>query len=434
MAALLCVLTMAGAGAGAADDGRELLRQGMLALAASPGVTATLSVESDVASLQALLSTDEELLTPQAAQVLLGTSVQLTFPVAVPGEWFAMSVRSAGVDWAELRIVDNVLYGRADVRTWLEMVGADPALLEEARAALERDGILPADALEGRWIAITEPDGMVAAASEPDNALGRLGMAIIDSAEVELVGTDEHGDHLRVVVSPRVLGDVLALELSALSPGGASDWGLPPSGSVPDAPVELDLWVRDGVLVAARLDLMQLGALDQDYVLPPGVERLAVLLQLQPFHGQVLVPADALVVDGDLLFERLAEQVPTGPGDTDGPGEPSWPDSGTRVPQAPRQDLPGGSVSGGAPTARAPLSLDALLGLDMSRTPRARPASTSFPEAMEPDPALMDFYSRPGYGEARRRYCLQLDDVADAVWARHYADICPGSPAQPTGT
>lgn len=439
MTTLLCLLTVVGAGVGAADDARELLRQGLLGVAASPGITATLSMDSDVASLQALLSDDEGELTPQAAQVLLATSVQTTFPVAVPGDWFAISVRSAGVDWAELRVVDGILYGRADVRTWAEMVGADPAVLDEAYAALERDGVLPPEALEGRWIAVTEPDGVVAAASAQDHALGRLGMAIVDSAQVELVGSDEHGDRLRVTVSPRTLRDVLALELSALSPGGAADFGLPPSQSVPDVPVELDLWVRDGYLVAARLDLMQLGRLAPEHALPPGVERLAVLLQLQPFDGQLAAPDGALEVDGDRLFETLLDgEMPTGPQGPDGPGGGKddggtrWPDAAPRVPQSPRKVQPGGGSGGAA--VPAPLSLDALLGVDLSRSPRARPAATAFPGAMEPDTALAEFYSRPGYGEARRRYCLQLDDVPDTVWARHYADICPGSHAGSAAT
>lgn len=432
-ATLLSVLVVAGAHAGAAGEPRDLLRGGMLGLAAAPGLTTTFSLDTTTASMQALLADADTPVTAQVAEVLAGTSVQATFPVAVPGDWFGMTVTSGGLDWAEMRVIGGVSYLRADLPAWLDMLGADPALLDEARAELALGGALPPEALEGRWIAITEPDGVVAAASE-DNALGRLGMALADSADVELLGSDEHGDRLRVTVSLRTMRDALALELSALTPGGAADLGLPSSQEVPDVPIEVELWVRDGFLTAARFDLLRMGHLDPSAAMPPGVERLAIVAQFQPFDGRIPAPADAIEVDGDRLLESLVgEGFPQEPGEeSDGDGNDGgpWPDPAPKAPRVPRETVrparPAVSAPRGAARAGTPLSLNALLGVGTAQ-PRPRPPAKAFPDAMAPDQVLLDFYSRPGYGEARRRYCVQLDDVSDAVWARYYADICPGA-------
>ena len=215
-----------------ADDPKGALQAALDRLSEWEGVSLTMSIASDTASLVAASEGD---LTEDNAQKVIDSSITLS---AVSSEdptnaQFQLAANIAGIDNAlEMRAADNTLFLRADVTGLAEAFGADTSQLDafeaEAGAAPGFEFIGPA--LDGEWIGLTGLDtamdqlgggtGAVETPSEEDlAAIERFTDALGDAAEVTLGDKEGPGDHLVATVNLREAYASLAEIAGTLDPG-----------------------------------------------------------------------------------------------------------------------------------------------------------------------------------------------------------------------
>jgi hypothetical protein len=402
LAALLLAATACTGDGGAAADPEAALRAALRGLAEGPGLTVTISLDTDLASLRAASADGAETVSDDALQLLADAALRVSVPLGEePVKTGAVVFAVAGDDLVELRAFEEDVYVRADVRSLLTAAGQDPAMADGFAAMLSGAG-LPTDALDGRWLKLAgatalaeqlagRPSETADASVEAMRArMERLATILADASTVEHVGEDANGEHLRASVPLREAYDAVLANAGDLGLPQGLAGELPSREDVPEISILIDAWVRDGSLTAAAFDLRQLGKLTPDDPMPPGVERLGVHLAFAEFDGQVEIPADAVELNAQQLLGGLLGGL------------------GAMMPGMPPM------VPGMAPGMASP---GAMPGPD---------AEVSAADGMVIDPVLVAFYGLPAYAGARLRYCRQISDMPTAVRARHYADICPG--------
>ena len=323
---MVLMLATVACSTGAPEDPKDQLVDALRAMRADGGTVVDLSLAVDDASLAALEADAEDPLPPQAAQVIKSAVLRVSMPLAADATSSAAAFRVAGEDLAEFRVIDKALYVRADAPRLLETFGQDPAMADGFRQMLASGGMLPADAVDGRWVKLTGAEQALQALSgmspgqAPGGAAGappaafdpakvqaastRLAGVIADASSVERVGPEADGDHLRAAVPLRDAYAALMAEVDALG------FPIPQEGrtaieDVPDEDVVFDVWLKGGRVSAAEFDLLQMAALDPEAEVPEGVTRLALRAVFTPFDGVVAVPADAVEVDVAALLQGM---------------------------------------------------------------------------------------------------------------------------------
>jgi hypothetical protein len=306
-------------------DGEASLIAAVLKLQSSPS-TMTVTLQSDVASLQALIAADGADFGGTDLQTVLASSIT----VSHTGSAGAKDARSQTTvkigdinDAIETRKIDKKLYVRADIPGLIKSFGNSgtdlQALLKEADA-YQLDFVRPA--VQGKWLALEGLDklgktlGAKAGTSVPsdgktkqltDEFLQRL----LSSLSVKTVGDDSAGTHLETSIPARAAYAALQqLVLNAgkgLPPGAA----MPSPTTIPDKPITVDVWVRDGKLTQIELDLKRLMALG-DKPVPAGVHQLAIRVAISDFTGSIEAPSGAVRVNLTALANKyLAAILPT---------------------------------------------------------------------------------------------------------------------------
>lgn len=390
-AVVLLVAGVACSGGGATDPKDQLI-DAMRAMGREPGVTLAISLDTDEQSLRRLGESGDEPLSPAAAAVLTRVTLRVSVPFDPEAKAMALALDLGDGPALELRAAGDALYLRADVPALLRAAGEDPAAAEGVRAMLAQTGIVPAEVVDGRWLAIQglselagamtgEPVADPLDQAEARRAMERFVQVLADSSSVTRVGKDERGDHLRAAVPLRDVYAAWMAEARSLGvPGGAAN-ELPAVEDVPDETMAVDLWVKDGGLSAAAIDAREFAALDPEGPEIPQDVRLAIELEFERFDGVVQVPSDAVPLDTQgvmgLLMGGMAGAF-------------------------------GGSMAGVTPMTPPPAG------------------ENTEPTAMAvPNPVLVAFYNLPGYGGPRAFYCGQIGDMPESQKARHYRDICP---------
>jgi hypothetical protein len=167
----------------------------------------TLSLESTPPTLQAVASRAGVHLSRADADKFLSSSLTISSAAgsrAIPHARLLLRVR--GKDVIELRSLGEALYVRADVRSLLRVLGADPAMADRAAELGRVAGLeFVAPAVEGCWLALdgAAPLGEHLSHSwglvrPPDRALEGLAAALGARARVEAVGQDAAGTHLEI--------------------------------------------------------------------------------------------------------------------------------------------------------------------------------------------------------------------------------------------
>ncbi len=307
LAGSLIVASCAGTEEAAApEDLKAQLTSAIQSLADQDGLTLTLSLQSTPESLAALAAEDGGRLAPEDAEKILGSSITVSVRQGDTSETseFALALNAAGTANAfEIRVVNDNLYARADVGSFLQLIGEDPAAaqaLAQQAAASGFDFAIPA--VEGRWLTVKGltklqqqlGGGMAPTPSEiQQQAINEFTQAIEASATVTDAGEDEAGQHMFVSLPLR---DLFRRFMQLAQSLGPLPGPLPPESEIPNENVSLDAWVSDGRLTQVELDFIQFAAIADEDV-PEDVDRLALRLGIDEFVGTVEEPTDAVPID-----------------------------------------------------------------------------------------------------------------------------------------
>jgi hypothetical protein len=277
-------------------------------------VTLTFSLNSDAASLAAVSEGD---LAEADAQKILDSSLTVSAKQADdPKDSTAtISVNVAGRENAvEMRVVDQALYLRADVKGLLEDFGQDPAQADQLATQAEASGLsFVKPAIEGGWIGIKGLDQLAqqfggGAASPPaipnqEELVNDISDAITSTSEVTSEGEDDAGAHVKVAVPIRTLYEKLlpTLQESFAAVPGAT---FPPATDIPDETIDIDFWIADGHVSQIEFDFTQLSKFEEAQF-PSGVDTFAFRIGIAEFDGSVDVPDDVTEVDPQQILQTF---------------------------------------------------------------------------------------------------------------------------------
>ncbi|HEX2239856.1 MAG TPA: hypothetical protein VHJ82_01755 [Actinomycetota bacterium] len=324
-----------GGDSAAPEDLKAQLTSAIQSLGQQDGLTLTLSLQSTPESLAALAAEDGGQLAPEDAEKILSSSITLSVRQGdTPQDSeFALALNAAGTSNAfEMRVVNDNLYVRADVASFLELVGQDPAAaqaLAQQAAASGMDFAVPA--VEGRWLTIqglTKLSQQFTGGMAPptpseiqQQAIDEFTQAIEASATVTEAGEDEAGQHTVVTLPLRDLFQRFVQLAQSLGPLPGP---LPAASEVPDEQLRLDAWVSDDRLTQVELDFLQFAAYEDEEV-PEGVDRFALRMGIDEFAGGVEEPTDAVPIDlqklmGAFFGGLMGSQLPAAGGGGGGGG------------------------------------------------------------------------------------------------------------------
>jgi hypothetical protein len=310
ISALLAVAATIAAACGTAKAlAPELaLRQAARSTFDRDSATYTISVGGSDAAVRALMEEDDA----RALSLLRSSSLTVSVDEAGGKDLLALDLDLGDLDHAvELRFVDDTLYARADVKRIADVLGADPRSIDTTVAGAEEAGFgFLREAVAGKWLSVdTRPLGDLLKGIEQGGApIPKLGMdqwrnllkALGDTfggeVGVERLGKEDAGDHLRLTVPLRRVYQRLLPVLSEA--GMRSPRGLPSVDDIPDRQVSADVWLRDGRISRAELDLAQFAS--------HSAGRVPLRVDVGPLRQPVAAPRDAIPVNLLQLLGRLA--------------------------------------------------------------------------------------------------------------------------------
>ncbi|MBL7255846.1 hypothetical protein [Paractinoplanes lichenicola] len=215
----------------------------------------TLKVTGDPAALVAAAGKDADAAT---VKQLFNSSVSLAYDKGGPGtddDKSSLAATVDGVTGTEVRFVGGVVYAKAPVSELAAKFGATPAEVKELSG-----GTSEFDAFfAGQWVSIdltalskdaptptTGPDQQKALAEFTTSATN-----LLEGADVKRDGADDK--HLIVTSSTTKAYAEAKRFATAVEPSLAAQFKKAPA----DKPIVLDLWIDNGKLTAAELDVLQ---------------------------------------------------------------------------------------------------------------------------------------------------------------------------------
>ena len=314
LVAAAVTLAACGGSPSSGADAKATLVGAFEELRAAAGTTVTLSLQSTPESLQAMARSEGDDMSPSDAHKILNSSITMSGndekePAAAAAR---ISVNVAGSDAIELRMVDRVLYVRADVRRLLASLGEDAAMADAFARRAAASGLDFVDPLvNGRWIALEGMEQAMggtgasgAPAASQRKAVDELARAVHASTTVTSEGEDGNGEHFVATISLRDAAESLRSAAAGLQQGVPAA-PVPSAAAVPDEDVNVDVWVRAGRPTRIEFDLLQLEGATGEQA-PAGVERLTLRADFEEFSGEVAPPADAVPVDVRELWQGAA--------------------------------------------------------------------------------------------------------------------------------
>lgn len=283
------------------------------------GYTFTLRLDSDPNSLVAL-SADEggDPMEAQDAQKILDSSISFSSTDEEDAQErdAAIAVNVAGnEDAIEIRVIDEALFARADVRELIETFGGDTADLDQVAQQSPPGFEFIGPALEGEWLTVPNAEqltdqltgGMAPTPNEADQQqlVDDIGAALERSSQVTSEGDDDAGHHLVATVAVRDFYEDFRTSIQSLV-GQLPGTDLPPASEIPDEQIRFDVWVDGGEVTQLHIDFLQLASFGDEEV-PAGVERLGLLIEVEGFGDSVDAPDDAVEVNTETLLQGLMQ-------------------------------------------------------------------------------------------------------------------------------
>ncbi|MDQ3982198.1 MAG: hypothetical protein M3271_05900 [Actinomycetota bacterium] len=312
-------------GEAAAENPKQAFADALDALAEYEGVTAVVTIEGDPDDL-AVADTP-----PEVAEKVLNSSLTISSRGSTPEDAQAEIVVNVdgNEDAVELRMVEQSLYTRADVRELVDDFGGDSAEIEAAAEQFSAQGFGWAQALvDGEWIGIEGLDRAVeqitgqqqpADQEEAAAVLDQVTLILEQNASVASEGTDDVGAHLVVSVPVRETVQDLVGALQGI--GGLPTGALPTEGlqDVPEGDIPIDVWIDDGRLVQLELDFVAI-ARELGEKPPDGVDRLGLRMTIDEFTDEIEAPADFEAIDLEEILQGVfggfagQTEIPAPPG------------------------------------------------------------------------------------------------------------------------
>jgi hypothetical protein len=304
-----------------ADDPKGALIEAFKDLSEGDGVSMNLSIDSDEASLQALVAEDGTDLPEETAGLILDSSLTFGANNATdPAEVQMEILFELGGEEAAAIVVDGYdLYAHADVRGMLETFGEDPAVVDQQLASIPPGFEFVEQAVDNEWIHLTGLEQLMQQAEQSGQAapniseqqqeiLNQFSQALEENSEVTEGDEDGPGTHLEASVDVKGFAQAfeeIAGELQGISGG---TMGQIPSGTedLPEGDFIIDTWVEDGTLTQVRVDVLKNAEVfaESDPV-PEGVEEFGIVLGIEEFDGEVDTPDDAVEVSFEQIMGAL---------------------------------------------------------------------------------------------------------------------------------
>ena len=285
-------------------------------LSQSEGLSMVMSFDATTESISQLDSMGGgDPMAEEDAQKLLDSRLSVIAKGEGPDAQFEMVVTVAGEDDVTLKVVDKVLYVQVDAEGLAETFGADTGELDKAETEAAAAGMgFVKPLLDGEWVAVTGADELAeqfgAPVQESDEAkasqqqlIEDMTNALRDHATVNSEGTDDAGDRLSVELPLREMYSSFTNALQQNPAAAAFPFGqLPPETEVPNETIAFDVWVEDDTVTQLAFDLAQLAKFEEGAEVG---ERVAILLELDEFDGNVEVPDDAVEVSAQEIFQAI---------------------------------------------------------------------------------------------------------------------------------
>ena len=214
---------------------------------------------------------------------------------------------------AQILTNSSALYVQAQVEKLLDLFNQKKQFATlQARAAT-----MPAFAqalLAGKWVSLdlnalkslSSQFGGAQATPNQQQAqklMNDLRAVLTKDVTVTRVGTDSQGDHLKLVAQTRaVANDFLQTVQTDVPAAGLATGAVKPQ-NVPDRPVSIDAWVKDGALSKLSLDVVQFAKPGEA---KPG-DSLPVVLTFQRGGDSITPPTGAERIDTTQLFTMLGQ-------------------------------------------------------------------------------------------------------------------------------
>ena len=296
---LLVVTGLVVAACGAAEvlAPRLAVRDAARATAEQERSRFTLSLVGDDAAVTALFDEGEPAGADDAKALELLCDSRLTVTTDKAGA-FGLDLQVGDVEHAfELRVIDGTLFFRGDAPDLARLFGAEPGELDAMVAGAREAGFgFVADAVAGRWLSADLSRFTEMAESAPvADTERRAFLDAITKAWGEDVKVDRlDDDHYRLTVAIRQVYEHLVPLLGSL-PGFPGAEMIPPAGEVPDKSVSAEVWVSDGKISRAELDLAQFSE--------TSAGRVALRVDISSPDSALSTPDDAVDIDLFKLIE-----------------------------------------------------------------------------------------------------------------------------------
>jgi hypothetical protein len=325
--AALAAIVLAACGAAQTLAPRVALREAVKATAAQAGTALTFGLVGSEADINTLLNQGKELSAEERKGLAALRTSRLTVStdrgadtVSPADDRFAVDLTLGDVAHAvEIRMVDKVLYARADVAGLARQFDADPASVDKAVAGAGAAGLgFLSEAAAGHWISTDlsplVQQGNWALPGVPGLPAGGIA-GLIEAAKatfgqdvaIARLKPDDTGDHYGLTVPLRRVYERLLPAIGGLTGGLPGAGAVPPLDAVPDRSVTADAWVSGGRIVRGELDLSQFA--EQGSAGKPA-GRVALRVDIAELQGGVKAPEGAVKVDFSEIFSRLAGAVP----------------------------------------------------------------------------------------------------------------------------
>ncbi|MGH2753794.1 MAG: hypothetical protein ACRDLB_05115 [Actinomycetota bacterium] len=297
-----------GDGPDPAEDPKGALTSAFENLGEWAGVDATLSLDTEADDLVAVSEGD---LTEEQADTIVNSAVNLKAVGADnPEDAQVEFVLDIDGSLAEMRVLNNVIYARADVRDLVDKFGGDQAEVDAAVQQMSGQFDFIQPLVDGEWVGFEGAEQLTQqfGAPSPDAELQQrltndLAQAVEDNSTVTEEGSDDAGTHLVANLQIKPLYEALQESFAGLSQVPGTD--LPSSAEVPDEEIAVDFWVDDGNLTQIGFDFMQVAELEDSSEIPEGVDQLGILLELAEFDDSIEEPDAATTVNLQELMGGL---------------------------------------------------------------------------------------------------------------------------------
>jgi hypothetical protein len=338
-AALLATACGGGGSLDVESNPSQALSDAAQSLANSDALEAVFRLDADADDLAALAAEGGDELPADVAEVITNSSLRVRSQGSGDDGQFEMAVIIDGDESIEIRGIGQEIYIRADVRGLLDRFDTTGTAAAELEAGLEQMQASGLDfvgaAVEGEWIHLTGVQQIMEmmqgfAGGQPDEAeveqvteqvKQRLQQFFSDEVEVSYIGSEDAGERVRATATGEellALGEEVFALMGPLAAGFAG--GQDPSAAIDELRAEagadaenftlpIDVWIDGDRISRVGFDLIAFAELNaemmgEDAEVPEGLDRLALVIDLNEFGDSIEAPDDAVEVN---LFELFGQ-------------------------------------------------------------------------------------------------------------------------------